>query len=389
MHDDLFRNLRIGALTAVAVAVLAVGVLAIGSRQQLFSRHTRYWTTFSNVTGLADGAPVKLNGVDVGFVERIELAEDPEQQRIRVRFTVNARYTERLREDTLVWIKSMGLLGDKYLEIRGGTPSSRRILEGGTVPGQDPAEVARLVASGEDVMANLIAISASLRAILHRVETGEGLLGELTRTSAQGRQLADDVATTAALLRAILARAEAGEGVIGQLLVDTGAGRELVADAGAAARSLREVSSTVASDLARDDTVYAALLRDPRGGRLLLDTIAALRDTSEALGAAVEELARGEGTLPRLMQDREYADDFLADLADLMANLRSVSDKVDRGDGAAGAFVNDPQLYEDLEHVVRGVKQSKVTSWFVRNRRAAGEKAAAEEAAETAEAAGR
>lgn len=384
MHDDTLRNLRVGALTAVAVAVLAVSVLAIGKRQQLFTHHTRYWTTFSNVTGLANGAPVKLNGVDVGFVEDIEIAEEPEQQRIRVRFTVDARYTERMREDTRVWIKSMGLLGDKYLEIRGGTADSPRVLEGGTVRGQDPAEVAQFVASGEDLMANLITISSSLKVILSRVEKGEGLLGELTRTTDRGQDLAEAIVTSATVLSDILTRVEAGEGTVGRLLADRPDGEQLVDDASATARSLRQVTETFAADLAREDTAYAALMRDPDGGRLVLDSVAALRDTTEALAAAVEELASGQGTLPRLMQDEDYADDFLADLAELMANLRSVSDKIDQGDGAAGAFVNDPQLYQDLEHVVRGAKESKIVSWFVRNRRQAGERAEAEDAAEAA-----
>ena len=73
MRDETRRNLRVGALTVVAVAVLAVAIFTMGNRRQLFTRHTRYVTTFNNITGLQVGAPVRLSGVDVGFVERIEL----------------------------------------------------------------------------------------------------------------------------------------------------------------------------------------------------------------------------------------------------------------------------------------------------------------------------
>ena len=59
--------------------------------------------------------------------------------------------------------------------------------------------------------------------------------------------------------------------------------------------------------------------------------------------------------------------------------------KLDDGDGTAGAFINDPLLYQDLENVVRGVENSAVTSWFIRNRRKSGEKSQAEEAAEAAQ----
>ena len=67
-----------------------------------------------------------------------------------------------------------------------------------------------------------------------------------------------------------------------------------------------------------------------------------------------------------------------------MENLRSATEKLDRGDGTAGALINDPQVYQDLENVVRGVRSSKVVSWFIRNRRKKGEKVAAREAEEAA-----
>jgi len=148
-----------------------------------------------------------------------------------------------------------------------------------------------------------------------------------------------------------------------------------------------EVATTLSGDLERDGTMYSAFLRDPEAGRLIRETAQALRDGVEALAAATEELATGEGTLPRLMKDREYAADFLDELQGLIRHLRSAAEKLDAGQGTAGAFINDPQMYQDLENVVRGVKSSKITSWFVRNRRASGEKQAEDEAEAAREAA--
>jgi phospholipid/cholesterol/gamma-HCH transport system substrate-binding protein len=381
MRDAIKRNLRVGALTVVAVALLALVVFTIGNRRQLFTRHTRYVTTFRNVTGLQPGAPVKLSGVDVGFIERIVLPIDPKQQRITVRFTLDAEYTERVREDTRVLIRSIGLLGDKYLEVQGGTADSPRVLEGGEVAGIDRAELDAFMSSSEDLIANLVAISSSLKVVLRRIEGGEGLLGELTIRPASSESLSDVLITTVTELRTILRRVEAGEGMIGRLLREDDASSGLLTEVEHTVRSVRDVTTTLAVDLGRDDTAYAALLRDPRGGELMLESVAALRDAGQALAAAVEELASGEGTLPRLMADKEYADDFLDDLGELMENLRSISSTIDSGEGTAGAFINDPQMYQDLEDVVRGVKESKVVSWFIRNRRHKGEKVRTEDEA--------
>jgi phospholipid/cholesterol/gamma-HCH transport system substrate-binding protein len=381
MGDNTKRNLRVGLLTAAALGALAVAIVSIGNRQQLFTRHTRYHTSFGNVTGLQQGAQVNLNGVTVGFVERIELPTDPEQQRIVVRFTLDAAYTERIREDTLVSIKTIGLLGDKYLELRGGSPDAERVLEGGMVQGKDPAEVQEFVASGEDLLSNLLAISSSLKVILRRVEAGEGLLGELTSTPEDGERLHNLLNETFTTTLEVLRRIREGEGLVGRLMTDDEMADSLLGDVGGAARGMREVTGILADDLGREGTAYATLLRDPEGSKLVVDTLNAMQTATQALAAAAEELATGEGTLPRLMQDKEYADDFLDDLHGLIANLRSASDKLDQGDGTAGALINDPQMYQDLENVVRGVKSSKVLSWFIRNRRKKGEKVEARELA--------
>ena len=381
MRDTIRHTLRVGVLAAVALVVIALTILTVGRQQQLFTSQVTYYTTFRYVSGLQEGAPVQLTGVDVGSVKNIKLPVDPASQSIHVEFTVDARYTERIREDTRASIKSMGLLGDKYLALRGGSPGSPRIAEGGQVEGRDPAEVSEFVASGEDVMENLLAISSSLKVILRRIESGEGLLGAMTMSTGAEADVGRDLDQSIASLRTILQRIESGQGVLGQLVREDDAGPRLVDELSAAAEAIQRVSTTLTADLARDDTAYAALVRDPGAAENVRAALDALAGGAKALEAAAGELASGRGTLPRLMQDEDFADSFLDDLRELADSLRSAAEKLDEGEGSAGALLNDPQLYEDLEHVVRGVKSSKVMSWFIRNRRRAGERLAAEETA--------
>ena len=379
MRDETRRNFRVGLLVLAALIVLGIGVMTIGQRQQVFVRHTRYYTTFRDVLGLQPGAPVALDGVTVGFVQRVDLPQTPNNRRIIVWFTVNARYTQRIREDTIAMIKTEGLLGDRYLTLRGGTAASPRVLEGGMVQGVDSPELARFVSSGADLMDNLLAISESLKTILARIERGEGVLGALTAGEANGQPIATSFADTLTSLDHILKKIDQGHGLAGRAISDDAYARRIFDDIGATAAAARKVTTQLAADTARNDTTYAELLRDPEGRQLTHKTLVALSEASEALAAAAQELASGQGTLPRLLGDRNYANHFLDDLEGLTRSLRSVADKLDQGKGTAGAFINDPQMYEDLENVVRGVKSSKVLSWFIRNRRKKGEKIEARE----------
>ncbi|MEN8164664.1 MAG: MlaD family protein [Acidobacteriota bacterium] len=381
MRNETKRNLRVGLLVIAALLLVAMTILMVGNRRQLFIRHTRYSTTFVNVTGLEHGSPVKLNGVTVGFIETIELPPGAQQPRIEIRFTLDSRYTERIRADSGVSIRSMGLLGDKYLEITAGSPDQERILEGGIVPGRDPAELSQFVSTGGDLLQNLISISVSLKTILARVEAGEGLLGELTRTPESGSHLSENLTQTVATLGSILGKIERGEGLLGRLVSDESGSGDILDELKASSRSIHRITTQVAIDMERHDTTYAALLRDPDGRRRLTEAIDALQNAAGAIAAVAREMATGEGTLPRLMQDKKFADDFLDDLHGLVSSMHSAAEKLDRGEGTAGAFINDEQLYRDLEDVVRGVKDSKVVSWFIRSKREKGEKARLEEEA--------
>ena len=385
MRDESKRNLRVGLLVIAALLLVAMTILMVGNRRQLFIRHTRYSTSFVNVTGLEHGSPVKLNGVTVGFIEEIELPAGAQQPRIEIRFTLDSRYTERVRADSGVSIKSMGLLGDKYLEITSGSPDQERILEGGIVPGRDPAELSQFVSTGGDLLQNLISISVSLKTILGRIEAGEGLLGELTRTPESGAHLSENLTKTVATMGAILDKINRGEGLLGRMISEESGSGDILDELKASSRSIHRITTQVAIDIERHDTAYAALLRDPAGRQRLTDAIDALQNAAGAIAAVAQEMATGEGTLPRLMQDKEFADDFLDDLQGLVSSLHSAAEKLDLGEGTAGAFINDEQLYRDLEDVVRGVKDSKVVSWFIRSKREKGEEARLEDEAEAAE----
>lgn len=379
MLEETRQNLRIGLMVIASLVILGIGIFIVGKRQQLFIRHTQYYSVFRDVLGLQPGAPVQLNGVTVGYVTSIDLPVKAREEGITVRFTVDARYMDRIRKDTVASIKTEGLLGDRFLKLSGGSPEAPRVLEGGLVTGHNPAELEHFLAGGEDLMDNLLAISSSLRTILERAETGKGILGELLAPSEEGQAAGTDLVRTIAALRRITERVEAGHGLAGRVLADDAMGSAVFDDLAATAAAIRSMTEGLAKDMARNDTAWAAILRDPKGAKLAAETLRSLHDGSQALAAAAGELASGKGTLPRLLKDKEYADHFLNDLQGLIHSLRSITAKIDRGEGTAGGFVNDPQMYLDLQNVVRGVKESGLSSWYIRNRRAAGERAAEKE----------
>jgi paraquat-inducible protein B len=92
-----------GAFVLGAVALAIVGLAILGSGR-LFQSARRYVLFFDgSVNGLSAGAPVKLNGVQIGSVDRILLAFGPELKRPRIPVVI-AIDRDRLEEE-----ESLGL----------------------------------------------------------------------------------------------------------------------------------------------------------------------------------------------------------------------------------------------------------------------------------------
>ncbi len=215
------RELKVGLLVLAALAVLAIGLLVIGDKNNFFARKTSYFVRFNQVGGLAPGAGVTLDGVNVGTVDRVVLPRNPEQREIDVWLLIDRRYAERLRapqgmplanaeQVTRARISTLGLLGDKFIELNSGAERFPPIPDEGEIPAASQPDLDVLLASGEDVVGNVAQISHSLQHILARVDRGEGLLGELTTRSASGQQLSQSAVAAMQSLQRVTDEMEHG-----------------------------------------------------------------------------------------------------------------------------------------------------------------------------------
>lgn len=375
LERDPKRRLKVGLFTGALLLLLGVSILLIGKKQGMFTRHVRFQAQFQDVAGLVPGAQVWLNGVVVGVVEDIDLPEDPSQRKITVTFRIRRSLAARIRADSRVRIRTIGLLGDRYLELSSGSPLQPLLPEGSSIPAFEPTDIAEALSQGGEAMGNIVAITGSLRRILEKMEQGQGLLGVLVNEPIEGPRFARQLTSTLDHLSQITQQVQKGQGLLGKL-VSSPEGERLFTKLEESVASAHRVLTLLESDLIREDSVLTTLLRNPKAAEQVRQTLASLAQVSQALAAASQELANGQGTLPRLLRDQQFADDFLEDLQALTHNLASVAKKLDQGKGSAGQFLNDPQLYHDLENVVRGVQKSSLLRWFIRNRREAGELAA-------------
>ena len=358
------RELKVGVLIIVSLIVAALAIFLVGERSSVFARKNEYFVRFESVSGLATGNPVQLNGVVVGSVRRVVLPENVEEQYLTIWVSINRRYADRVREDSRARIKTLGLLGDKYIELTSGSPGFAQIESGGEIRTGAATDVEKIIATGGDAVENLVAISYSLRTILERMEAGEGILGELTTESETGTRAKKSLVETFEAFREITAKLEGGEGTLGKLINDS----SLADNAESAVAHLDGILGQVESG----EGAVAALLNDPATRDKVNNSLDAMSTLTQDLAALVADIKDGEGLLSTMLFDQEYGAEVRQDIQQMMMNLRILSDRLEQGDGTLGQLINDPQVYEAMNDIIVGLDESKMLRWLVRNRQKSG-----------------
>src|SRR3954471_1291071 len=281
------REVRVGLVILAAILVLTAGIFLIGSKSNLFKHKVRYHTELNSVSGLKPGSPVQIDGVDVGTIEKVVLSSDPRKSQIRVWVRLDEDYAARIRgpvdpnalakgrDPSRARIKTLGLLGDKYIDINSGSPLYPPIPEEGEIPAAQPTNVDALISSGEDVMDNVVEISHSLNRVLQRMERGEGILGQLTSDTPEGRRLQSSLVNTAESLERIAGTIEHGKGPLPRLLNDRAMADQL-------AQSVDHIQGLL--EQARSGPgLLPGLLNDPAPRAQLNETLASLHQVARDL----------------------------------------------------------------------------------------------------------
>src|SRR5262245_39175098 len=366
------KRFRVGIVVLIALFAVMIGIFMVGQRAHLFVKKFPYETRFESASGLVAGNPVRLNGVTVGNVLEVILSPDPADRTVRVVYDVDRRAAPRLRKGAKASIKTIGLLGDKYIELEGGTADEPEVEVGGSIPPAPGAGIDKLLEGSGDLLADLSGIARSLKNILKRTEEGKGFLGALTSESEEGARLGNNLNSTLANLNSILRRVDQGQGFAGRLLADQKYGQETGDALRGAVRSLQSVFSKIDESMQNNTGALAALISDPEGKKKLYGFLDNLSTAAASLGTVIGQLEKGNGTLAILLRDEQFGREFTGPLKSFSKSLDAIGRKLDNATGTAGKLINDPAIFDAANHVVIGINESWMLRWLIRDRQKSG-----------------
>lgn len=164
-------ELKVGIFVFVGLAILVFFILSIGGFKTWSSGYQINFN-FNFVNGIKVGAPVRFAGVDVGEVRKIRLEFLPQQNRSNIRLEAWIRDIIQIPADSTVWVNTLGLLGEKYIEIMPGKDYDKLLKDDDCLTGVDPLPIHEIFNRAESIMRNL---DAGVAKIMNK----EGTLGKL------------------------------------------------------------------------------------------------------------------------------------------------------------------------------------------------------------------
>jgi phospholipid/cholesterol/gamma-HCH transport system substrate-binding protein len=161
---EVFRSeIKVGLLIVVSFVLLSIGIFITSDLRNLWEDKRSIVLLFPYADGLTKGSPVWYAGLEVGEVSDVRIAT---QARDRIGVTVKIDPKAQVRKDSRVDIRSLGMMGAKYVEISPGSPDSPELAPGEIIEGGSPTSLTQVMETGYVVAARLVDLIQETRTLI-------------------------------------------------------------------------------------------------------------------------------------------------------------------------------------------------------------------------------
>ncbi len=329
-----WSELRVGLTVVFAAVVLAFLVFLMSGTTGLFTPTLHVVSYVDSAGGLRNGAPVRLQSVDIGNVQSIRIVNhhsaDGASIPVEIVMKVNAKFQPFLHTDSQVLLSTAGVLGETFIDIDSTQAKGPVVANNSELPSKEVPDIQDVVRSSQSTLQNVNVLVTRLDRIVSAVEDQQGSVGKLI----YDKQLYNNLNSSVAQVNRMLSDIDNGRGSLGKLISDD----TLYTRASATIDKLNGIADNVNNG----HGTIAKLIQDPS----LYDNA---NQTLAKANQLMDGINRGEGGLGKFAKDPEFARKL--DL--LVSNLSTISAELQAGQGTAGKLLKDPTLYNNANQVLQ------------------------------------
>ena len=333
-----WSQLKVGVTVIVASVTLMILIFLMSGTGGWFTHKIILKSYFDNSSGLRNGAPVRLQGVDIGNVNGIRVVPGKPLTPVEVTMKVNTKYHFELRKDSVTSLSTAGVLGETYIDIDSSMAKGPEAQSGDTLTTREHPDIQDVVRSSQSTLQNMDALLKRTDRILAFVESGQGSIGKFIYDP----NLYDRVNATVNEFKGIVDEVKNGQGSIGQLIANDEAYNKAMA-------AVDKINAII-DELQQGKGTAGLFLKDPKLYDNANETIANVRKLSDDINA-------GKGAIGKFARDQQFADK----MQNTMNKISDLTDRLEAGEGTFGRLLKDPALYNNSDQMLvetRGLVKS-------------------------------
>jgi phospholipid/cholesterol/gamma-HCH transport system substrate-binding protein len=288
---------RLGIFVVLVVFAAWAIIETLGGMES-FRGGYRLNALFDTVQDLKVGSSVKMAGVEIGRVEKIELAGN------KVKVTMKLHSGAVVKTDSKALVKFTGLMGQNYVSVDFGSSNAQALEDNQTVATAEQPDFNAIMAKVDEAAAGIKRFGDSFTG-----DKIDNLLGPLTDFV---KQNSGHIGGAISNIESISGQIASGQGTVGKL-------------------------------------IYTDQLYDSA-----LVTVTNLQDAVTEVRQVVNDISGGRGTIGKLVTDEALYNQTAAS----MTNLNQILQKINQGQGTVGKLVNDQEFYKNAKLTLQKVDKA-------------------------------
>jgi phospholipid/cholesterol/gamma-HCH transport system substrate-binding protein len=290
---------KVGILATFAIVIVILGVNFLKGKN-VFSRNIILYAKYPDVQNLSASNPVILHGLQVGQVDAEELIVEGEN-RVLVKFHIDGDV--KIPNNSTAKIISSDLLGSKALVIIPGT--GREVaMRNDTLKGEVEVSLT------ESISKVVAPVQKKVEKLIGSVDTIMTGLNEVFNANTR-----EDLRLSFASIKGSLTNLEATTGTLNTFINDeTGRIKDVVSDVQKISENLKNNNEAIT----RAINNFASISDSLRAANLK-QTLTEVHDVVAQVNTLVDGIQKGEGSMGKLLKDDK-----------LYANLESASKNLDK-----------------------------------------------------------
>lgn len=337
-----WSQLRVGIVVILASITLGVLIFLMSGPSGLFTRKITLKAYFDNAGGLRVGAPVRLEGVDIGNVTDVAVVPEHGKTPVQVKFKVSTRYPGAVKKDSTAMMSTAGVLGETFMDIDSREATQAAAADGDELKTKEQPDFQDVVRASQGTIQNVDILVRRVDRIVGQIENGKGSIGKLI----YDESLYDKLNASLNQVQGMITQISSGKGSVGKLLYSDDLYNKLNA-------SIDNVNKLVDEVQAGNGTV-GKLLKDPS---LYNNANATIAKANQLMA----DINSGKGALGKFAADPEFA----KKLDNTMTRLSSIADKMDSPDGTVGQLLTNGSVYNntdqaivEMRHLLQAVREN-------------------------------